>query len=205
MYQNIPTKCLTGECRLSYVHLVEPYANPKQPGQKPRYQVTLLIPKTDTATKADIDQAISAAYEAAVTEKWKGARPQMIHALIYDGDGVKSNGTPYGPECKGHWVLTASSDRKPQVVHLSNIMSELAPQDIYSGMYGRATINFYSPRQGNPVACGLGNVLKTRDGEPLSGGASAASDFDGIGQAPAASGPAAPAGARINPITGLPM
>ena len=59
MYQNIPTKCLTGECRLSYVHLVEPYANLKQPGQKPRYQVTLLIPKTDTATKADIDQLVT--------------------------------------------------------------------------------------------------------------------------------------------------
>ena len=27
------------------------------------------------------------------------------------------------------------------------------------------------------VGCGLGNVMKTRDGEPLSGGASAASDF----------------------------
>ena len=32
MYQNIPTKVLTGESRLSYVHLSEKYVNPKQGG-----------------------------------------------------------------------------------------------------------------------------------------------------------------------------
>ena len=76
-----------------------------------------------------------------------------------------------------------------------------------------------------------GNVLKTRDGEPLSGQASAASDFDGLGGTPAATpaygaampatpgaygvqpaAPAAPAAqvpwattGGINPITGQPM
>lgn len=220
MYQNIPTKVLTGEVRLSYVHLNEPYSNPANPGN-PKYSVTLLIPKSDTATKADIDQSMAAAYEAAVRDKWKGNRPKIIHALIYDGDGVRDNGTPFGPECKGHWVITASSNRKPQVVDISNINCELAPQDVYSGMYGRVTMNFYSPKQGNPVACGLGNVLKTRDGEPLSGGASASADFEGLGQAPAPA-PAAPQMGvpmpqpqgysypqmggipNIDPITGLP-
>ena len=68
---------------------------------------------------------------------------------------------------------------------------ELAPQDIYSGMYARVTVRFYpfntAGKRG--VGCGLGNVMKTRDGEPLSGGASAASDFAGVGNAVA---PAAP-------------
>lgn len=32
MYQNIPSKVLTGEVRLSYEHLSTPYANPNQPG-----------------------------------------------------------------------------------------------------------------------------------------------------------------------------
>ena len=63
MYQGIATKVMTKEVRLSYVHLVEPYANPAQPGSEPKYSVTLLIPKTDTATKADIDAAMKAAYE----------------------------------------------------------------------------------------------------------------------------------------------
>lgn len=186
MYQNIATKCLTGECRLSYVHLTQPYASPTTPGAKAKYQVTLLIPKTDAATKADIDAAIQAAYQQGVASKWNGLQPRLASPLIHDGDGVKNNGAPYGDECKGHWVLTASSATiKPQVVHISNISQELAPQDIYSGMYGRVTINFYPFDSGNNkgVGCGLGNVLKTRDGDPLGGGASASSDFAGLEQA----------------------
>jgi hypothetical protein len=229
MYQNIPTKVLTGEVRLSYEHLSTPYANPNQPGAEPRYSVTMLIPKTDAATKADIDASMKAAYEAAVVNDWKGARPQLKNALIYDGDGLRNDGSKFGPECAGHWVITASTKRKPQVVDISNINTELAPQDIYSGMYARVTLNFFSfNSNGNKgVGCGLGNVMKTRDGEPLSGGASAASDFDGIGQTiTGAAAPATPnyggampatpgqvsyqntgaaAQPQINPITGLPM
>ena len=228
MYQNIPTKVLTGEVRLSYVHLSEPHINQNQQGQpnaKPKYSCTLLIPKTDVATKADIDASIKAAYEDGVKNAWKGLRPQMTNALIYDGDGIRRDGSSYGPECKGHWVITASTTQKPQVVDISNINTELAPQDIYSGMYARVTINFFTfNNSGNKgVGCGLGNVMKTRDGEPLSGGASAASDFAGIGQAVAPqSGTATPGygqtsvtgqawtgpqmgGVQINPITGLPM
>ena len=41
------------------------------------------------------------------------------------------------------------------------------------------------------VACGLGNVMKTRDGEPLSGGASAASDFAAFNSQPTVTQPAA--------------
>ncbi|MDD3337846.1 MAG: DUF2815 family protein [Lachnospiraceae bacterium] len=230
MYQNIPTKVLTGEVRLSYAHLSEPYANPNQPGSEPKYSVTMLIPKQDVATKADIESSMRAAYEAAVINDWKGARPQLRNALVYDGDGVRNDGTKFGAECAGHWVITANSKRKPQVVDMSNINSELAPQDIYSGMFARVTLNFFSfSSNGNKgVGCGLGNVMKTRDGEPLAGGASAVSDFEGIGQAvtgaatpnyggamPATPGevsyqntgytqPAA-AGQQINPITGLPM
>ena len=211
MYQNIPTKVLTGEVRLSYVHLDQPYANPNQPNAEPKYSVTMLIPKTDTATKADIDASIRAAYEAAVANDWKGMRPQMRNALIYDGDGRRNDGSAFGPECKGHWVITGSTKRKPQVVDISNINVELAPQDIYSGMYGRVTLNFFAfNTAGNKgVGCGLGNVMKTRDGEPLSGGASAASDFEGIGQsvvaqqATAYATQAAPA-YNIDPITGMP-
>lgn len=225
MYQNNPTKVLTGEVRLSYAHLNEPFANASTPGAKKRYSVTLLIPKTDAATKADIDAAMKAAYEDGVANKWKGMRPQLSSPLIWDGDGKRKGGDDFGPECKGHWVITANTpddQRKPQVVDISNINVELAPKDIYSGMYARVTLNFFSFSQGGNkgVGCGLGNVMKTRDGEPLSGGASAASDFAGIGQAiapgatpgygaamPATPGQVTPqnTGMNVNPITGQPM
>ena len=211
MYQNDPMKVLTGEVRLSYAHLTQPYANPKQPGAKPKYSVTLLIPKTDVATKMDIEQSIEAAAQDAVAKKWGGFRPPQLKSVLHDGDGVRQDGTPFGEECKGHWVLTASSEQPPQVVGMDNINCQLAPQDIYSGMYARVTVRFFGyANSGNKgVGCGLGNVLKTRDGEPLSGGASAASDFAGIGQSVApiqganayGTAPAYP----IDPITGMPQ
>ena len=194
MYQNIPTKVLTGEVRLSYVNLITPRA--QNQGDTPKYSVQLLIPKSDTATVQDILQSIEAAAVSAVNEKWGGVRPAIdFKSILHDGDGTKPDaGTPYAPECKGHWVLSATSERKPDVVHVSNINAPLAPNDIYSGMYARVTINFYGYKNRKiGVGCGLGNVLKTRDGEPLSGGASAASDFAGIGQAADTYGAAAPA------------
>lgn len=230
MYQNIPSRVLTGEVRLSYVFLSQPHAN-KQGGE-PKYSVTMLIPKTDAATKAEIDATIKYVYEDAVTNNWKGARPQLRSALIYDGDGLRNDGSKFGPECAGHWVITASTKNKPWVTEISNINCELAPQDIYSGMYARVSLNFYPfNNNGNKgVGCGLRAVMKTRDGEPLAGNGGA-SDFEGIGQsiAPQASAPAtpnygaampatpgqvnyqntgyttAPVAPQINPITGLPM
>lgn len=202
MYQNDPMKVLTGEVRLSYANLTTPRA--AQQGGEPKYSVTLLIPKTDVATKADIDAAINAAANEALTKVWNGARPPQIAIPVWDGDGVRKSGVPFGDECKGCWVITASTKNKPQVVGIDNINCELSPADIYSGMYGRVTIRFfgYSNSGNKGVGCGLGNVLKTRDGEPLSGSASAATDFAGLGTATPAYGaamPATPGAYGVNP------
>ena len=213
MYQNIPTKVLTGEVRLSYVNLITP--RPPLQGGEPRYSVTLLIPKSDAATKADIDSSIEAAATDALGKSWNGVRPPVLPIPIHDGDGVKENGMPFGPECKGCWVMTASTKTAPQVVHQSNIKVALLPVDIYSGMYARVTINFfgYNAAGRKGIGCGLGNVMKTRDGEALGGGASAEVDFAGVG-APAG-GYTAPAGGytapaansappAVDPLTGRP-
>lgn len=230
MYQNIATKVLTGEVRLSYAALTAPRAS--QQGGEAKYSVTLLIPKSDTATYQNILSSIEAAAVDTQSKLWNGIRPPVLPVPIHDGDGVRESGVPFGAECKGHWVITASSKNKPQVVHQSDVNTELAPQDIFSGMYARVTVNFfgYFNNGKKGIGCGLGNVMKTRDGEPLAGGASAASDFAQVGSVvgapaqyppqPAASNhpqqpaypqqasPAyggVPAGvAPINPLTGLP-
>lgn len=211
MYNNIPTRVLTGEVRLSYVNLVEPRSNTNDPNSTPRYSCTLLIPKTDTATKQNIDASIEEAAKAAQAKSWGGVRPPVLPIPVHDGDGVRENGTPYGPECKGCWVITASTRNKPQVVAQTDISTELLPQDIYSGMYARVTINFFGyARAGKKgIGCGLGNVMKTREGEALAGGASAMSDFAGVGQTPGQAAPATPAPVglqpgAINPLTGQP-
>ena len=197
MYNNNPTRVLTGEVRLSYANLVSPKAPLSDPNGTPKYSVTLLIPKKDTAVKENIDASIEAAAQAAISKTWGGVRPPVMPIPIHDGDGVRDNGTPYGEECKGHWVLTASSKNKPQVVHQSDITTELLPQDIYSGMYARVTINFFAYNRAGRrgIGCGLGNVMKVREGEPLSGNVSAASDFAGIGQTVS----------KTNPLTGEPV
>lgn len=199
MYQNDPFKCLTGEVRLSYVHLAEKAQRmvDGKPEGEPKYSVVLLIPKTDTITKADLDSALAACADDAVRTKWGGVRPPVISQVIHDGDGLRRDGSPYAEECKGHWVLSVSSTRKPDVVDISNINVPLAPQDIYSGMYARVTVRAfaYNTRGNKGVSFGLGNVLKIRDGEPLSGGATASTDFAGIG----ASVP------RVDPLTGMPI
>ena len=202
MYNNIPTKVLTGEVRLSYVNVVAPRkTNPDDPNETPKFSVTLLIPKSDVAVKQNIDASIEAAAADAQGKIWNGVRPPVLPIPIHDGDGVRENGTPYGPECKGCWVITASSKNKPQVVHQSDINTELLPQDIYSGMYARVTINFYGyARAGKRgVGCGLGNIMKTRDGDPLAGGASAAADFAGVGQTVSAPAPNYGAAMGYNP------
>lgn len=197
MYNNNPTRVLTGEVRLSYVNLVEPRANVNDPNGTPKYSATLLIPKSDTAVKQNIDASIEAAAKEAQSKLWGGVRPPVMPIPIHDGDGVRDNGTPYGAECKGCWVLTAATKNKPQVVHQSDINTELLPQDIYSGMYARVTINFFSYNRAGKkgIGCGLGNVMKTREGEPLSGNVSAAADFAGVGETPKG----------VNPLTGMPI
>lgn len=180
MYQNIATRVLTGEVRLSYVNLTTPKAS--QQGGDPKYSVTLLIPKTDAATIANINASIKAAYDAGVTKKWGGAHPPL-KAIVHDGDGDRPNGGKYGDECKGHWVLTAGTKIKPYICGIDNTSCELLPSDIYSGAYARVCIDFYAyDKSGSKgVSCGLRSVAKTRDGEALAGNGSA-SDFEGLGQ-----------------------
>lgn len=219
MYQNDTLKCLIKNARLSYVALTEPRV--PQNGGDAKFSATLLISKTDVAAKADIDAAIRAAMADGKEKAWKGVMPPNPHFPIHDGDGVRESGEPYGDECKGCWVITASSKQKPEVVD-SSLNPIINASDIYSGMYGHATVRFfaYSNSGNKGIGCGLGNIMKTADGEPLSGHTNAATDFAGMAdaaaaypqypQAPAAPQypqypAAAPQYSAVDPITGMPI
>lgn len=185
---NKPILVTTNEVRISYEHLLRPFAN--QPGAEEKFSATLLIPKSDFATKQRIDAAIQAAAQEGMASKWGGVRPAQLSVPIYDGDGVRPNGEAFSPECKGHWIMTASSKRRPEIVDI-NLNPIIDATEIYSGMYARVNIDFFayfnSGKKG--IGCGLGPVQKTRDGEPLGGRVSAAEAFGGAG-APAPQAPA---------------
>lgn len=163
-----PTNVTTGDVRISYAHVFKPYAN--KPGQEPKYSVTILIPKTDIATKQRIDAAIQAATQLGVTNKWNGVRPPQVKHPVWDGDGVRQSGEPFPPECKGHWVITASSTQPPGVFDLA-LNPIINQSEVYSGIYARVNINFFPYfNSGNKgVGCGLNMIQKRADGEPLAG------------------------------------
>lgn len=223
------TNITTGEVRLSYVHLFKPYAH--QAGQEEKFSCTILVPKTDVDTMNRINAAIETAKQKGISEKWNGQCPPILPTPVYDGDGVRpSDGMAFGPECKGHWVFTASAktDYPPEIVdvHGNPIINQ---SEVYSGMYARVSVNFYPYAFGGKkgIGCGLGPVQKRRDGESLGGSAPTAAQAFGTpqpgaaqpgytqGQNPpfAATGQPAytaqpqygqQAAPRINPITGLP-
>ena len=99
------TKVTTGEVRFSFPHVFQPHAN--NPGQEEKYSVTILIPKTDTATINAIQAAMQAAAQEGVSTKFNGQMPAMLKNPMHDGDGTRPNGEPFGEECKGHMVMTA--------------------------------------------------------------------------------------------------
>ena len=202
------TNVTTGKARLSYVHLFKPYAY--QSGQEEKFSVTVLVPKSDADTKARIDAAIEAAKQKGNNEKWNGQCPPIVPTPVYDGDGVRpSDGMPFGPECKGHWVFTASAkeDYPPEVVDkMGNPI--INHSEVYSGIYGRVNVSFFPYAFGGKkgIGCGLGPVQKLEDGEPLGGSAPTAAQVFGAPQ-PAQTTQQAyqqSAAQAINPITGMP-
>lgn len=214
----------TGEVRLSYVHLFKPYA--AMQGQEEKYSCTVLVPKTDTATMGRINAAIEAAKQKGIADKWNGQCPPIVPTPVYDGDGVRpSDGMAFGPECKGHWVFTASAklDYPPEVVDAQG-NPVINQSEVYSGIYAYVNVTFFPYSFGGKkgIGCGLGPVMKRRDGEALGGSAPTAAQAFGVQQAAAsAAAPATPYAAgypgynpqpiqqaqpapAVNPITGMP-
>lgn len=187
MFKGDILKVMTTEVRLSYIHIDEPYAQDAQ--SEPKYSATLLLPKADGACYQEIMQAIEAAKQAGIKGPWKGACPPNFAKPIYDGDGLRErSGEPYGEECHGHWVISAKTKWKPDVVHQSNVRCTLPAGSVKSGDYARVIINFYAyDSSGNRgVACSLGNIMITREGEALGSRTSASDDFSDFESAGAA-------------------
>ncbi len=167
------TKVTTGKCRLSYAHLFEPHAIE---GNDPKYSVSVLIPKTDTETLKAIKEAVAEAKELG-KGKFGGKVPANLKTPLRDGDDERPDDEAY----VGCYFLNASSKNKPGVVDLS-VQPVLDATEVYSGCYGRLTLNFYAySASGNKgIAAGLGNVQKLADGEPLGGFTRAEDDFDSV-------------------------
>lgn len=169
--QKNTTKVVTGVVRLSYANVWEATSIN---GGTPKYSVSLIIPKDDTKTISAINAAIDAAIKEGAA-KFGGKIPNKaaLKLPLRDGD-VERDDEAY----KNAFFVNANSTTAPQIVDRS-VQPILDRSEVYSGCYARVSINFYAfNSNGNRgVACGLGNIQKVRDGEPLSGRTSAADDF----------------------------
>ena len=170
------TKVITGvNTRWSYANVWDPKSIN---GGAPKYSVSLIIPKSDKATIEKIKAAIQAAYEEGESKlKGNGRTVPALSTLktpLRDGDLERPDDEAY----KNSYFINANSATAPGIVD-ADCNPILTRSEVYSGVYGRASINFYAfNSNGNKgIACGLNNLQKIRDGEPLGGKSSAASDF----------------------------
>ena len=165
------TKVVTGIVRLSYEHVWEPASIN---GSNPKYSVSLIIPKDDVKTIAAINQAVDNAIKDGAA-KFGGKIPPKgaLKLPLRDGDTERDD-----EAYRNAYFVNANSTTAPQIVDRA-VQPILDRNEVYSGCYARVSINFYAfNSNGNKgVACGLGNIQKVRDGEPLGGKTSAADDF----------------------------
>lgn len=170
------TEIRLGEVRFGYVHVFSPQLD--EQGQPDKYSCCIMIPKENKEAVRLIKEAIEAAKALGKT-KWGGKTPSGDRVNpLHDGDEERSD----KPEYEGMYYLNAKSKNKPGVRVLEDgRMSEpLGEEDFYSGCWGAATVSFYAYAHvsgSKGIGVSLGNVIKTRDDERLSGGVSADSAF----------------------------
>lgn len=174
---NNPTKVITGvNTRWSYVNAWEAKSIN---GGAPKFSVSLIIPKSDTKTIEKIQAAIQAAYEEGQGKlKGNGKSVPALSVLktpLRDGDAERPDDETYADA----YFINANSATAPGIVDADR-NPILDRSEVYSGVYGRASINFYAfNSNGNKgIACGLNNLQKIRDGEPLGGKSRAEDDFE---------------------------
>ena len=170
------TKVITGpNTRWSYVHVWQAQSIN---GGTPKFSVSLIIPKSDTKTVAKIKAAIEAAYHEGESKLKGNGRSvpalSVIKTPLRDGDTER----PDDPAYANSYFVNANSATAPGIVDADRQVI-LDKNEVYSGVYGRASINFYAfNSNGNRgIACGLNNLQKIRDGEPLGGKSRAEDDF----------------------------
>jgi hypothetical protein len=172
-----PTKVITGpQTRWSYANVWDAKSIN---GGTPKFSVSLIIPKSDTVTVNKIKAAIQAAYEEGESKLKGNSRSvpplSAIKTPLRDGDAER----PDDPAYANSYFINANSTTAPGIVDADR-NPILERSEVYSGVYGRTSINLYAfNTNGNKgIACGLNNLQKIRDGEPLGSRSRAEDDFD---------------------------
>ncbi len=161
-------------CRLCYANIWEPKSIL---GSEPKYSVSCLFDKEDTASLALVKKAIEAAKEDGKSKFGeKFATGSSFKYPLHDGDVDRADDAVY----EGMMFLNATSKSAPEIVGRKK-EPITDPMMVGSGDYAMVTINF-GPYNANGASKGVGaylsNIQFAVHGDRLSGKTSAAKDFD---------------------------
>ena len=162
--------------RFSYVNVFAPRRNPD--GTPGKYSVCVIIPKSDKDAYRIFEEAYKNAATLGKSNKWNGRIPSKVSLPLHDGDEERPDDAAF----KDCWYFNCSSTNKPgvRVREAGMVIEAMGEDELYSGCYGAVTVNLfpYSSNGNVGVGVGLNNIIKTEDGEKLSGGRSAGRSAD---------------------------
>ena len=170
------TKVIIKDCSLTVVHAIKPAVPLSGNPDDAKYSVSVIIPK-DNPQLAEIKAAIAEATEEGKSAKFGGKVPANLRTPLRDGDTDR----PDDPAYSNAYFINATSKNAPGI--LEPTKERMTDEThLYSGCFAHVAVNFYAYNAaGNKgIAAGLNNLMKTRDGDHLSGAASAESDFAGF-------------------------
>lgn len=178
---------MTPEFRVSYPNVFKPRLN--KLNKKEEYSLVMLFPKG-----ADIS-ALKAAAKAALAEKFgpdETKWPKKLNTPFRDqGERSKEGAIPAGYEA-GAVLINARTTNKPGLVKAvgpGKVETIIDTSEFYAGCFAKATLNFwaYNHESGQAgVQCTLNNIMKTREGDPLSGRPRAEDEFEAVATGSAA-------------------
>jgi hypothetical protein len=173
-----PCTITIGPVRFSYLKCWQPEAMTE--GQPKKYSVSCIIPKSDKGTIKQINDAIEHAKQAGKEKTWKGKIPGTLKLPLRDGD--KDENRSQDAAYQGAMFINANATTRPGIVGPDR-KPLLNEDDIYSGAYGYVNITLYPFNNGGAVgvAAGFNHIMKTKDGEPLSGRISVDAAFEDLG------------------------
>ena len=159
-----PCTITIGPVRFSYLHVWE--AVSIEEGSPKKFSVSAIIPKSDKETIKKIQAAIEAAKAMGKDSKFAGKIPANLKTPLRDGDAERPDDEAY----KNAVFMNCHATTRPGVVDAAR--NPIIEQDeVYSGAYGYLNITLYPFNAGGSkgIAAGFNHLMKTKDGERLSG------------------------------------
>lgn len=161
---NYRERLKTNEIRFAFVKIFEKNDDGK-------YTCVLMIDKS----KKKLIEAIKGAITKVHSENagmLKTVKVSKCLEILHDADEEGGLAERY-PEFEGHMYMNVSSRNKVPVLHKIGGALLTTEEEFHSGDFGMADLTFYpyGVDKNKGVGCAINSILKTRDGDDLSGGA----------------------------------